>query len=628
VRQGAADPGRAVAPEWADPVSGPPSDPGAASVEVLRLRLELEQMRMELALWRAREPELARREADLAAENATLRDTRLAALNLIEDAVEARNRIAGANEALRVEAQARALAQSEALRERDLLRDVLESLPGIFYVIGANGRFLRWNRSFEAVSGYTGDEIAGMHPLDFFGDEADRVLIAARIARVFDQGYADAEAGFTAKAGSTTPYFFSGQRIVIGGAPCMVGMGIDISERRRTEAATQALEAQLREAQKMEAVGTLAGGVAHDFNNILASLLGNTVLALDALAPAHPARDCLDQIRRGALRARSLVQQILTFSRHNPPDLKTQPLRPLVEEALAMLRATLPAGVTLEAEFTDTPLCARVDATQFAQVLLNLCTNAWHALGGASGRIGVKLDTLQIEARGAASTTSPAPGRYARLTVSDSGCGMDEATRARIFEPFFTTKAVGSGTGLGLSVVHGIVNAHGGAITVASAPERGSVFTVLLPATEPPEPALGGLAVQAVSRAGRGEHVLYVDDDETVALVVGQLLQRAGFRTTCLADGASAIAALHADALGFDLVLTDYNMPGVSGLDVARSARALRPGLPVVVSSGHVDEALLQGAAELGVRGLLNKERTMEDMVALVSRLLDERSAP
>lgn len=600
-----------------------PPDSGA-----LRLRLELDRLRAELAGWQARESELRRREQQLADEQGRLRETRLASLNLIEDAVAARNDMAQALDALRGEVQARQRAEAEALRERDLQRKVLDSLPGVFYLIDGHGHFIHWNRGFEQVTGYTAEEIAGMRPLDFFGSAADRERVAACIEQVFSEGQSDVEAGFTGKDGHSTPYYFNGRRILIDGEPCLVGMGIDISERLRTEAARTALERQLRESQKMEAVGTLAGGIAHDFNNILAGMLGQLTLVGDMLEGSHPARGGLDQVRRGAVRARKLVQQILAFSRRSPPELQAQPLRPLVEEALAMLRATLPAHVALEARLTDTAPCARVDATQIEQVLLNLGTNAWHALGGERGWIEVGLDERVLSADDALVRSGKlAPGPYAQITVSDNGVGMDAPTLARVFEPFFTTKPVGSGTGLGLSVAHGIVTAHGGAVEVRSEPGRGTAFTILLPAVEAAEASASGFAGLEDSPSGRGERVLYIDDDETVALVVGALLERGGFRAISLGDGASAVEALRNSPGAFDLVLTDYNMPGMSGLDVARAVRSINPALPVIVSSGHVDEALQREAAALQVDAVLNKERLVEDMVPLVTRVLDRQSA-
>ncbi len=581
------------------PTAPAPTIADTAADERLRLRLELERARHELALMRLREADLQRREQALQAEQDAMRNSRLASLNLIEDAVDARNRMAQAQEQLQ--------------RERDLLEHSIESLPGVFYLIDSDGRFRRWNREFEHVTGYNAQEVGSMHPLDFFAPGPDRDLVAERIARVFTHGRAEVEAGFRAKDGHTVPYYFTGQRVMLDGAPHLVGMGADLTARR-------ALEAQLREVQKMEAVGTLAGGIAHDFNNILGGMLGNLSLLSEALEIAHPGRAHLEQLNKAALRARRLVQQILAFSRREASVQQVQALAPVIEDAVAMLRPMLPAAVALSVQLPSCPVYARVDATQIEQVLLNLCTNAWHALPASGGRIDVVLEAV-----------TPVDGgreALARIVVADNGCGMDETIRSRVFEPFFTTKPVGTGTGLGLSVVHGIVQAHGGRIDVFSQPGQGSRFAIVLPMSAEPVHAPIATNEEPVHQAATGTRVLYIDDDPTMAVVAQQLLERAGLHARCETDAAVAIAHLRADPLAYDVVVTDYNMPELSGTDVARAAHALRPQLPVIVSSGYIDEALLECAQDGRVQGLLNKERTLEDLLPTIGRALAAAGIP
>jgi PAS domain S-box-containing protein len=397
----------------------------------------------------------------------------------------------------------------------------------------------------------------------------------------------------------------------------------DITERVLAEQAQAQLLGQLREAQKMESIGTLAGGIAHDFNNILAAILGNLAVVGDELGEAHPARTVLEQIRKSSLRARDLVQQILAFSRRQPQQLLNLRLRPVVEDSLALLRATLPAHVALDVQLPDTPIVVHADATQVQQVLLNLCTNAWHALQGGPGRIGVGLTAVELRGAVTLPTGTLGPGNYAKLWVSDTGCGIDAAARERIFEPFFTTKPVGQGTGLGLSVVHGIVRSHRGGISFASAPGQGSTFEIFLPtSTQRPDDVAEAACQPAPD--GRGRHVLYVDDDEVMTLMMERLLQRIGYRVTLAHDGRAAVATL--DRQAFDLVLTDFNMPGYSGLDVARAVAARQPALPVVLSSGYVSDDLRAQAAAAGVRALINKQRIVEDVGATLERVLSPSS--
>ncbi len=399
----------------------------------------------------------------------------------------------------------------------------------------------------------------------------------------------------------------------------------DISDRKEAEASLRRFEAKLREVQKMESLGTLAGGIAHDFNNILAAILGNVELADDdvaRLAGAAPVRHSLDEIRKAGLRARDLVHQILTFSRREPQELVTQPLLPVVEETHKLLRATLPARVELEVHVPPEPLYVHADATQLQQVLMNLCTNAWHALKDGAGRITVSLSPAQLEAGDARRLGLDGPGGYVHLRVSDTGTGMDALTLARIFEPFFTTKPVGQGTGLGLSVVHGILAAHRGAVDVESAPGQGSTFHLWFPRADTPPPAPPRAAEPAPARHGEGEHVVYIDDDETMVMMVERLLVRAGYRVACFTDPAVALDRLRDPSMAIDCVVTDFNMPEVTGLEVARELRQRRPGVPVIISTGYLSEELRSDARALGVRSLLEKERTVQQLADLVGSVL------
>lgn len=405
----------------------------------------------------------------------------------------------------------------------------------------------------------------------------------------------------------------------------MVGVHTDITELKQAEAQQRALEVQLRESQKMEAIGTLAGGVAHDFNNLLAAILGNLALAREDVGPEHAAQESLSEIHRAAIRARQLVQQILAFSRRQTQELQRQPLTPLVDEALRLMRSLLPAGVRLNVRLPEVALPVLADATQVQQVLMNLCTNAWQAMGSQPGDITVALEAVQIDPVQALALGHLEPGAFACLSVADNGPGMDAATQQRIFEPFFTTKAPGSGTGLGLSVVHGIVKAHRGAITVHSRPGEGSRFDVYLPLTTaspevaPPEPA----APPAPAPASPGRHIVYVDDYEALVTLAGRMLRQRGYRVSTFCSGEEALAWLRASDEPVDLWVTDQNMPGMSGVELARAVRALHPALRVAIVSGHVNEELLAAATAAGVFSVLGKQDNMDALADAVRVLIE-----
>lgn len=395
----------------------------------------------------------------------------------------------------------------------------------------------------------------------------------------------------------------------------------DITERKRAEAQRRDLEAQLRESQKMESVGTLAGGIAHDFNNILGAILGNVALARDDLGPGHPALESLEQIQTAGLRARAMVQQILAFSRRQPHELLSQPLRPVLEESLSLLRATLPARVRLATRFSAAPIRVRADATQIQQVMLNLCTNAWHAMHGSSGLIEVGLEPATLDQQAARRLSALAAGDYAHVWVRDNGNGIEPATLARIFEPFFTTKPVGQGTGLGLAVVHGIVLSHHGAISVDSAPGKGSTFHLYFPVVAGELAEDGSPRPHTEPLRGSGQHVLYTDDDEVMLLLVERLLLRLNYRVSCYSDPRQAVREVQARPRAFDLVITDFNMPEMSGLEVAEAVRNARPDLPVILSSGYLSEDLRTQAQRLGVVSLLQKQNTHDDLAEVVHRV-------
>jgi PAS domain S-box-containing protein len=405
----------------------------------------------------------------------------------------------------------------------------------------------------------------------------------------------------------------------------------DLTGRKKAEAHRNELEAQLRESQKMQAVGTMAGGIAHDFNNILGAILGNVELAKADCSPDSPVLESLHEIDKAGRRARDLVRQILTFSRNEPPQRTPVNLAEVVHDTERLLRVTLPPAIELHMHLsTDLPALL-ADATQVEQALLNLCTNAVHAIGTERGTIHVEAAQVQPDHR-LCERLGLAPTTYVALSVRDNGPGMDAALLGRIFEPFFTTKPVGQGTGLGLAVVHGVMRTHEGAVDVHSAPGHGSRFTLYFPVATDHDTAAAALplptapaAPAPVEQAGaqRSHHVMYVDDDEALVFLVQRLLRRRGYQVSGFTDPHEATAALRADPTRYDLLVTDYNMPGFCGVDLVREARRIRPDLPVALASGYVTAEIEQAAMAEGARALIHKPNDVEELCATVDRLVN-----
>lgn len=433
----------------------------------------------------------------------------------------------------------------------------------------------------------------------------------------------------------------------------------DLTGRKRAEAHRNALELQLRESHKMQAVGTMAGGIAHDFNNILSAILGNVDLAKTDCGPHSPALESLLEIEKAGRRARDLVRQILTFSRNEPPQRSAVDLFEVGQETEQLIRVTLPPSIDLHMDIPTHLPPVLADATQVEQALLNLCTNAAHAIGNAKGAIEVSAKVVHAD-QWLCERIQLTPGHYAVLAVRDTGPGMDDATLERIFEPFFTTKPVGQGTGLGLAVVHGVMRTHGGAIDVQSTLGRGSRFslyfplanaqgtavasesalgallatepTVISPAEKPPLSLVGvnktpikntaSASLPAPSNPQRSAHVMYVDDDEALVFLVQRLLRRQGYQVSGFNNPHLAIEALEKHPQDYDLVVTDYNMPGFCGVDLVRAAKHIRPDLPVALASGYITTEIEEAALTEGADALVYKPNDAQELCDTVHRLV------
>ncbi|WP_067280896.1 ATP-binding protein [Mitsuaria sp. 7] len=407
--------------------------------------------------------------------------------------------------------------------------------------------------------------------------------------------------------------------------PCehgLVVLFIDITTRKADELTRVDFEEKLMRIQRMESLGTLAGGVAHDFNNILAAILGHAGMMLDELPATSPLRGHMQQIKRAGDRAREIVQRILAYARGSSHELSKHRLRPLVEDSIGLLRSTLPASVRLTVDLHGDDCVATVDPAEVQQVVLNLCTNAWQAMPGGHGQLHVGLRAVHFDVPHAFAIGRVAPTHYAELSVRDDGHGMEEDVAKRLFEPFFTTKPRGQGTGLGLHIVHGIVHAHGGAIDVQSRPGTGTVFSVYLPVVGSETATLDTAALAKVAEPGVGEHVLYVDDDPIVLMMVEALLKKSGYDVRTYAEPTECLADIESGRVPVQLLITDFNMPGMNGLELAVAVRTTLPTVPVIITTGYIGDELTDAADRMGGVAVLQKERSFEELVELAALAL------
>ena len=382
------------------------------------------------------------------------------------------------------------------------------------------------------------------------------------------------------------------------------------------------LEQRVRDAQKLDALGTLAGGIAHDFNNILAVLRGN-LAAIRAEIPAdHALMPFLVDMANACDRAAALVRQILTFGRQHQAERAVMQLGDVVEEAVKLLRATIPAQVDIRTQLADGLPPALIDRNQVHQIITNLGINSAHAIAPGAGVIDIQLDEIQVDAVLAQTSPDLHEGRYVRLRFSDSGSGIPKDILERIFEPFFTTKPPHSGTGLGLSVVRGILKNHDAAISVYSEPGKGTRFHLYFPATAAQAAPVPGAPTEP--RKGRGERILYIDDEESLVLLAGRMLERMGYRVSGFTDSAQALAAFKAAPGDFDLILTDLSMPGASGMDVAKAILSIRPDIPVLLATGYVRPEDVESARAIGIREVIWKPHTVGEMGEQLAQQLEK----
>jgi two-component system, cell cycle sensor histidine kinase and response regulator CckA len=390
------------------------------------------------------------------------------------------------------------------------------------------------------------------------------------------------------------------------------GSAQDITDRK-------ALESRLLQAQKMEAIGTLAGGIAHDFNNILAAIMGYTEMTKSRLRQQE-LHGYLERVLKASERAKNLVAQILTFSRSVEHKIRPIHIGALTSEALKLLRATLPSTITIHQRIAPRVKAILADPTQIHQVLINLCTNAAHAMRENGGTLDISVEDTELVRDKGAGRTDLKPGSYVKLTVADSGTGIKPETVHRIFDPFFTTKGLGEGTGLGLSVVYGIVSGYGGTVTVQSNPGAGSSFSVYFPALAEDAEAEEEPLKAFPKGCGR---VLFVDDEEILVDMGRDMLEGLGYQVTATTDSTRALEIFCAAPERFELVITDMTMPGMTGVELSRKILSIRPQLPIILCTGYSELITEDTAKALGIQGFAMKPLSLGSFAELISQVLN-----
>ena len=509
-------------------------------------------------------------------------------------------------------------AEKTIRSERNFSETSLNSLPGIFYLYDQAGNFLRWNKNFERVSGYATEELAGMGPLEFFvGDERDD--IAKKIAEIFVKGTGNIEANFTAKNGTGTPYYFAAQKIQMDGKPCLIGTGIDISEHKK-------LEAQYIEAQKMEVIGQLAGGVAHDFNNILSVIMCYSELIVTDPGLDTPLRKYAEEIQEASKRAAGLTRQLLVFSRKETVQPVVLDLNDVVKDLDNMLRRLIDENIEMTIAPAEQVGRVKADPGYIGQVLMNLVVNARDAMPNG-GKLTIATKNVTLDENYAHTHPSVVPGDYVMLTIRDTGIGMTNEVKAHLFKAFFTTKPTGKGTGLGLATCQTIVQRSGGHIDVDSEVGTGTTFSIYFPQVEQPLDI-----VAKPTRTGplpRGtETLLVVEDDQSVRHLARRVLEAQGYEVLSASNGQDALhVARERKGSPIRLVVTDVVMPLMSGKVMSEWLKTTYPNLDVLFTSGYTDGAITHhGVLEPGVE-FLPKPYTPANLAYKVREMLDEKKA-
>lgn len=512
----------------------------------------------------------------------------------------------------------------ELKQSQDFLHAIIENIPDMICVKDAiNLRFVDFNRGGEELLGCSRQELLGKSDYDLFSkEEADlssmrdrQVLASRQVMEIPEETITTRHKGQRILSTKKIPILDE-----TGQPRYLLGVSEDITEKITLRQKEQGLEAQLRQLHKMEAIGTLAGGIAHDFNNILAPIFGYTEMAMMKLDKTSRSYENLGAVLTAAQRAKDLVKQILTFSRKSELELKPVLLQPVIQETVKFLRSSLPSTIEIRQHIDERCGAIMADSTQLQQVLMNLCTNAYHAMRDRGGILNLALCQVVLMPADLARLPGIEPGPYLRLDIGDTGMGMSEEVMERIFEPYFTTKEKGDGTGLGLSVVHGIVTSYGGYIKIYSEIGKGTVFSTFLPMARV-EPLRDKDDLSPPVSTGR-ERILLVDDEQQIVAMMQQMLEHLGYSVTAFTDSTEALAHFQEHPAEFDLIISDLTMPRITGRELAGKLREVREDAKILLCSGLSERISQEKAETLGIKGVLMKPITMWDLAVVVRRII------
>jgi len=504
-------------------------------------------------------------------------------------------------------------ADGELLREKKFSDMVIDSLPGMFYICDEQGTLIQWNNNVQEVTGYSGEELSRMNLRGLFLEDWE--LIVTKMKEVFDTGKASTEASILTKRGARIPFLLTGFRMIMNDKRYLVGVGIDISERKR-------LEDQLRQSQKMESIGTLAGGISHDFNNILTAIIGYGSLLQMKMRDDDPFRHYVEQILASANRAASLTKGLLAYSRKQILNIQLIDLNEIVMKVERFLARLIGEDVELKSILTDKEVTVLADAGQIEQVLMNLVTNARDAMPDG-GYVYIETLSADLDEESAKARDLRKTGTYAVIAVTDSGMGMDEKTKERIFEPFFTTKDVGRGTGLGLAMSYGIIKQHNGSIEVESEDGMGTTFRIYLPVIQRAKEELQPAGMPVVE--GGTETILVAGKDETVRGLIAGVLTQSGYTVVQAENGEDAVNEFMASRGKIKLLLLDVVMPKKNGKEVYEKIRIFEPTVKALFLSGYPADVMhRKGLLEKGLH-FIQKPIPMNDLVRKVRSILDEK---